>query len=397
MIIDYLDDNNGELLVKFAEHIQIPQYVKKASLQELYPDRNKLPITVFADPVHKKFPCHTPAATWLSALYFMDKEAQLKNKDDIRKNIASFAQFFGITNDIKNLWQQQKVAHNKNDQDDRNFGIVYVENGIKHRKLPLFNAAQVKQAAEWLCQYRNELPYKMRQMIATKILDKAHEYGAHLEKYGETIERISGYGIGSMHEIKNAIMNRLRLSSSQMIKEGISRILHTLEVNPLLQKDNTVMMKLAEVIDNFDRMYGLHKKYDGHVLLPPEDIIFKVSLTKAAEVVADHVTTTTGNVYSKNDLRRVSVSALREAFGDDFIELIVDQFGKVDVDKLAEQIATLPRPDAELLEKILKNQGITPYAHKEGSARIKQTFQIPQVMWLMLSRHYKPNPFRRPL
>ena len=72
--LDPADDKNRTELVQIAKRFDLPDFVKKADLDTTM-DPGKIAVTAYADPVRKKFACHTAAATWLSAAYFHEKAA----------------------------------------------------------------------------------------------------------------------------------------------------------------------------------------------------------------------------------------------------------------------------------------------------------------------------------
>ena len=69
--VDACDDTNHQILHRISRLVVLPDYVKKAAVTD--PEQiAKLPNTVFADPVNRKFPLHTKAAAWLAQTYFTE-------------------------------------------------------------------------------------------------------------------------------------------------------------------------------------------------------------------------------------------------------------------------------------------------------------------------------------
>ena len=58
------------------------------------------------------------------------------------------------------------------------------------------------------------------------------------------------------------------------------------------------LIKLASLIDQFDRTAGLVKLYGDGGLARPEEVLFSVNEKCASQFVTAHVETTTGNTYA---------------------------------------------------------------------------------------------------
>ena len=83
-ILDHTQDLSGVETHRLTSLYAPPEFVKTASHEQLYgPEGGGLPNHVFADPVHRLYPCHTKAATWMSCLFFMDKMAGAGSGKDV--------------------------------------------------------------------------------------------------------------------------------------------------------------------------------------------------------------------------------------------------------------------------------------------------------------------------
>jgi hypothetical protein len=74
----------------------------------------------------------------------------------------------------------------------------------------------------------------------------------------------------------------------------------------------------------------------------------------------------TGNIYDKGQLSKLAREDVEGLFGTDFANEVCTGL-EVDVEKIAEIAATLPRPDAELLEQLLTEAGQHPQMNKGAS------------------------------
>ena len=127
----------------------------------------------------------------------------------------------------------------------------------------------------------------------------------------------------------------------------------------------TELVKLAETIDIIDQALNLKGKYTDSIRRP-EDVIFKVTFTKAASEQAELCTLQTGNVYNKDQLSKLAKEDVESLFGTDFANEVCVGLD-VDPVKMAEVAHTLPTPDAELLAPLLAEAGQNPAFGKYAS------------------------------
>ena len=94
--LDPADDKNRTELVKVASQFSLPDFVKAADIDSTMEPGN-IAVTAYADPVRKKFACHTAASTWLSAAYFHKNAAEYqKDRQKICDRLEKFAKYFNI-------------------------------------------------------------------------------------------------------------------------------------------------------------------------------------------------------------------------------------------------------------------------------------------------------------
>jgi hypothetical protein len=372
--MDQTRDLSGQQLHRFATLYEAPDFVKKADVGALCGDPD-MPSDVYGDPVHRIFPCHSQAATWASAAFFLTKRADLKPKDAeiIDQRIQRFAEYHGITRTINAL--RQKVASNvKNpltDLSDEDFALVFVEGNDKRRHYPLRNAQEVKAAADYLMKHRDSFPYQLRRDFADKVLQKAAAYGVNLGEQTSYIERQAGYGACSTKVAVNMLKDRVRAAQKgpgQMteMQQELLKLANMFERYPSKLREPGIRVKLAAVVDAYDRATGLNNSY-GEWLQRPEDVLFELTNEKMASVVKDYCATITGNIYKLADLERIRTDDVRNYVGDDFADAVAGRDNYIDSEKAAAVIPTMDRGAAELFDQLMRELGIHPIA-KEASA-----------------------------
>jgi hypothetical protein len=375
--VDHVADvaRGGYELLRLLQLYPPPEYVKTAEVDTALRVPDEMPLSAAADPVRGQFYCNTKAASWLSYLFYLEKQGEFHPKDraPIQARLDAFVAKQGIAADcdaLKARWHEL----NKNAEEqlpDDTYAFVWVgENGSKIRQYPLRSALEVKTAADWLLQYRDETPYENRHVIAKKILTKAAQFGARLpEERTEFLERQAGRGVCEPSEVVSMLRQRAAQVRDPELRGAFQKMAQTVSDLPRAALGPPTMIKLAETVDKLDRSLGWVQRY-GRDLPRPDEVIFKATFGKTASALAEHVATTTGRVYEKAAFRKLAVADVSALFGDDFAAQVSTPFGEVDPEKMAELASTLPRPDAALFDTLLAENGIIPAMR--AAAAVKQ-------------------------
>jgi hypothetical protein len=380
---DQSRDLGGQDTHKVLTLFAAPDFVKKATLEQRCGSA-ALPPAGYADPVHKLYPCHTPAATWLSTAFFLHKQAELPNAVAVSQRLDETAAYFGISGEVKQLRESfTKVSqHDEAGLPDELFALVVeYDDSRKERRYPMRNAAETKTAADYLHRFRREFSYTDRQQIATKILTKAAEYGASLGERRDELERTAGRGIGSTEDTIDMLMTRSRLLRAH--NEGrepaleLQKMAEVIQQHPDQFRQFDKLSELAAAVDEVDRHFKFPGRYGQGVLDFPEDTLFAINEKLAADLSAELISTVSGSVYKRADLEAVPLNSYREAFGDDFIDAVSVAGVSIDGQKLAEVVATLPRPDAEQLDMLMSSVGRGPFGKQAAAGFSKM--DTPQV------------------
>ena len=367
-ILDPASDANLEELARLAKLYDFPAYVKQADI-DFTTNPTNIGVNAYADPLRKKFACHTKAATWLSGLYFNEKKAEYHPKD--RKRVAArlekFSDYFGIRSAYDAV-EKQASELNSQQLPDSSYAYVWVDDqGNKDRHLPLDSAMNVKAAAEWLGKYRDHLPFSDRSVIANKILEKAASFSTALPSESvDMLEKQAGHGVPDPSEISKMIEQRASLAPRQAQRDEILKLAAAVRSTPKVALEKQSLIKLASTIDDIDnKMLNLRGNYTD-VIQRPEDVIFKVTFTKAASEQAELCTLQTGKVYKNTQLSKLAREDVESVFGSDFANEVCTGLD-IDPVKMAEVAHTLPTPDAELLEHLLSEVGQGPQFAKQAN------------------------------
>lgn len=370
VVLDPTDDSQSKVeLVKLARQYKFPKFVKEANL-DITMAPTQIAVTAYADPVRHKFACHTPAATWLSAVYFHEKSAEYhpKDRERIQNRLEKFADYFAIRSAYDAVVKRAAELRGSNELPDSSYAYVWspANGGPKERYYPLDTPPNIKAAAEWLERERDAIPFHDRNVIANKILEKAAAKGAALgEDLTDFVEKQAGRGIPDPPELYEMLERRAVLARNAQHREAITKLAASVKSTPRVALQPRELIKLATTVDMIDHAIGLKGNYTD--LLPrPEEVIFKVSFTKAA---SDHSTLCplqSGSVFSKEQFGKLARSDVEGLFGSDFAAEVCTGFD-VDPEKFAEVASTLPLPDATLLEALLSESGQHAQMHKGAS------------------------------
>lgn len=362
--LDQNQDINQVETHRLTTLFSAPDFVKNAGHDRTH-GSDSLPRHVYADQHNKLYPCHTAPATWLSALFFADKQANFNEKQaaGIRERLHSSAKYFGILGLVTEL--EEKVAASTatdlNTLPDDSFAVVWShEGGGKERHWPLRNATEVKFAAAHFAKYRDEFVFEDRQKIAEKILTKSAEYDADVGEQMEALTLTAGHGACAARDAAEMLRKRagLVLRTNNDAAKEMLKLAAVVDNNPETARTHDMRLKLAAAVDEFDRSNRLQRLYDAGGLPRAEEVLFAVTEKVAREFLNENVETTTGNVYSLSDLEKLAVEDIRNWMGDEFADAVSAGGVFVDRDKLAAIVPTLDRGMAATLDRLLQESKI---------------------------------------
>ena len=377
--LDQTGDTNFRELHRYVRLYDFPEFAKKAQLSDIIEPETESARN-FADVrMPHQFPCHNKAATYVSYVYFLEKQSQInpKVRDNIKERLDKFAAYWGINNVVNTATTKHASfqADGVDSLPDSSFAFVWAgDDGKRIRRYPMRNPLEVKAAASWFNQYlpeiRKQYGFLDRQTVANKILDKAAQMGVQLDRNEDILEKAAGRGWCDPKTAASLIRNRIKVGHrvDHPVAHALEKLADSVENTASMFMDPASTSNLAETIDQFDRTYHVLNKY-SEAVPAPEDVFFQATYKEAEEFVKDACTTTTGTVYSTQDFSKLSTADIRDLFGDEMAKEVTTGL-KVDPEKLATVVSTLPRPDAQLFDRLLTDNGISPIAKEASDTRI---------------------------
>jgi hypothetical protein len=153
------------------------------------------------------------------------------------------------------------------------------------------------------------------------------------------------------------------------------------DANPENARTQETRIKLASVVDEFDRENRLNRLYDAGGLPRAEEVLFAVTEKVARDFMTENVETTTGNVYALDDLEKIAVDEIRNWMGDDFTDAVTAGGVYVDRDKLAAIVPTLDRGAAAVLDRMMQENKIAAVIQTKAAERLlplEKLFELAQ-------------------
>ncbi len=204
------------------------------------------------------------------------------------------------------------------------------------------------------------------------MLHKAAALGAAFDaEMDEFLTKQAGHGACPAAEAVDLIFNRVQASRKgpgplNALQVEMLKFAQLLGRSPARFRAPGVRCKVASVVDAFDREMGLGRDY-GPGFPRVEDVLFSLTREKMAAATAEHCATTTGSVYRLEDLERAKLAELEDYFGPAFARQLTSDGIRVDGEKAASVLPSLPRAAARDLERLLDDQGLKPVAREAAA------------------------------
>ena len=369
-------DPLGTEFHKIKATYNVPPFVKSANQKDLRPEGTPEELyRVCADPVNLTYPCHTKAATWLSAAFLAEDYEKLPPhyRTYVGNRIEKFAKFFGIETDVQNIvterTQTVKTASASARIPADWYAVEMESDGQKQYAGAMLDQNGVKKAAQWLFMNRHAMPLHQCSSIAQRIYKRAAALGMPEAPEREKLERIIGFGFNDNDRISQALVKRAELGRSA--DPELSRTL--VQMAQIFQSDppeigSEVMFKTACFIDEFDHRTGLSAMRSRGELPLPEEVIYQHTLKSMEKYASSNLKLQNGSIYSLDAVSKLDRDAFEGRFGSDLANECYSGFD-FNKEAAAAILPTLPRPMADQLSQELTRIGVKP-DHQEKAAAV---------------------------
>ena len=345
---------------RVAKTYNLPSYVVEFDLVNI--NSNGLPSQAFADPINRKWPCHTKAACYMSNLKFW--ESEVLNPDgspEVGKELLKRADMWKITSDLKSevLTKVAKthVINSVSDLNDSDFALIEHDGSEKVRLYPVIDEETTKLAAHQFYDNRHLMPINWRMQIATKLHEKFAEYSIDSidDQVLDYVAKAAGKGITTPSGLGSIFTKRaelLRAHKRGDLANQMDKIAATISKQKMTKE---LCQKCAAALDKIDTESSLYKDYARGLPLPEEDchsILYK----DAAAFISQFVKLANGSVYSYSDVTKMTNKLINLAIIDN---ALVKVAGMLDDTKLKLALGGLSRNQADMVDKLAETMQIS--------------------------------------
>jgi hypothetical protein len=388
-LLDQAGDLGNRTLHTYLQLYSVPEYVKKSDIADIVGENEKRAASYADVRMPHQFPTHTAAATWVSHMFYLNKEAEIhpKARPMILERLAKKAAYWGIKNAIDTLTLEHKGINKAADAPDSHYALVWSTKEGKQRQYRLANGLEIKAAAAWFVEsnddIRRQFSFYDRHTIASKILKRATDVGAAIKEYQDELEMAAGKGMCNPKQAAAHVRNRAIVAArvGPIVAEGINKLADCVEAQPKSFMDPNALYKLASTLDEFDRQHNLIGSYNDS-MPSPESVCFNMTFTKMSQLHDESCQTLTGTIYTRDQFSKVSRSDFNDLFGDELASQVCTGL-KVDPNKMADIIPTLPLGDAQTFDRLMEDMGQQPLA-KEARHEGFTTQQLAEMAALQI-------------
>ena len=327
----YRDHLFASLIPMLDGRPALAEIIKEAEVKD--GEFESLPDTAFAWPERRSFPIHNRESAAMSRLY-RGKLASVPEHVDEALKVA--CELYDIP---ESVFTSAKVAAAPNPED-------YLLPEMM--RLRVVDATSVKVAEEKLLDGFERLSVEHRAEACSRLIEKAAKFQVKLDPL---MHKLAGYTISSTAQLKDWLGARQEAAKNPAHKTAFSKLAAALEREPAEIRNRSVLIKLAETIDELDKRAGLTKFYDRK-LPDPLQTVFNT------EKVADATVELGGRYVPIERLASFPATFYGDVLGDDFVREASDGRGGMDAQKVAVLLETLPRDMRNALA-----QQMGPYLH----------------------------------
>lgn len=216
------------------------------------------------------------------------------------------------------------------------------------RKYAAYDADSTVTAASAFYDHRDRYPRAMRKSAAVRLIERAERFGANMPAYLDRyLHKAAGFGYPSVETLEDALVQRLNLLKAAQDSEAeqLSAVFGAFIKNASARYDDRLVDDLISVVEKFDATTGLTPKYGECLDLPEEMIDGSLTtgeMTKVAGGIKKMaVKLTNGQTVDVTQITKEALSA------------VDGELAELGEDELVDVLPTLPRPEADLLARLI--------------------------------------------
>lgn len=341
--IDQNQDKGKKELYTYLTGTTIPEFVKNASFEDVQLPRASVGLAkyAFADEAGY-FPINSKARTFVSAVYFLNKHAELaktKGKEFVSlvaDNLQKAAAVFGIEKEISNYGIEMITKKASKEKVAQTIDVSVDGDTIELFKIA--SAEDLVSKAQDFSIRMNDYPFCWRRDIANRFV-KIAEYFA-VDELPTLVLKYAGHYYPNLAEVESIL--KVRASRApEKVKKAYTELMT--DIPNMGTKED--FFKLAEVCDYLEGTIENRTKRANYT--DAVDALFTLTLDKVAEML--DVIKIGGKQYELTELEKVSSDIYEQAFG----------FEKpASLDEMRAILPTVPLSDFALFRQLSKIQSI---------------------------------------
>lgn len=319
MVIDQFHDPVLGTLAKIAS--DRPRLASAVMSFDVDPsERERLPDHAFAWPEKRAYPVHSREHAMLSRAYRDAVGGRVPSHVDA--TIKEALDVYGVDEAV---FARAKVASAPPADDASDYLLPDI------RRLRVTEAGHVKVAADRLAQQGNRLSPGHRVLAGTRLVEKAAFFGVRV---GDEVRRMAGLVATSTPILADWLEARGQAAPAEF-RGGYDKLASEVRRMPDELLDRGIQARLASAIEELDELSGLDRQW-GRRLPDPHASVFNT--TK----VAGPGVTLAGRFIPMERMAAYPTSFYADALGPDIVREATDPGGRLDVEKLAAVLGTLP-------------------------------------------------------
>jgi hypothetical protein len=269
---DHVSDKNYAELNQLLTVWEIPEFVKEAAFSDEESVKD-LPRDNFADPGTQSFPIHSQADTWLSTVYFLKhaEEIPQAKRDSISARLLDANQFWSLSPESFQRKALEKTAAAMPEP----VLVLSYNDAQGEREIPIYSQEHFEKTAEFLLANRHVYPLEARRDIAAQLLGSELVAGLDYDKVSD-LEKTAGCLRAGMRDVMNGLLERVEQYKHRKHPEFEKTLLGVYKEAAAEAIDDVIepegLDKIARVVDELDRIVGLHAQGYSANLPAPESM-----------------------------------------------------------------------------------------------------------------------------
>lgn len=355
-LVDQSSDLSQTILHEIIRSYDLGDFEKVASSPEARVSEDASSFQ-FADQVNRLFPVHNSNALLASAVYYYGhtkKACEESQQRYIESFLKQAAGYYGLVPEL-NLIESKTAQKEARIDSDQDYAFVWEEKGEKVRRYPIRNVGELKEAARYLRDNRDDFTYAEARQLAHFVCKKASELN-HSVPDENLMKKIAGYGFCSKQTVIEEISKRMTKLADQAQDEAVMDLgklafmVHETEDSTLPSS----LVKTAILLDKVDRQFGL---------VPEErieEVFFVLNEKRASDLSDNLVSTSIGSVYQIDHICQVPLEPFRIVLGKEFSSRVSKEGLWWDKEAIAKHLPTLSQEEAGRFQKIAGEFGVLP-------------------------------------